>query len=96
MAKKWSYASAQNMKLGPMNCFVCGKKISTGLYRYREKPECYVVQHRACVPDDPQWARIDAENAQYQKRNQEMLADCIALRDKWQISDLDELIDALS
>jgi hypothetical protein len=91
MAKNWSYAHAGGMKLGPMVCACCGKKVE-GWYRFREKPDKYVVQHRECTQDDPTWAAMDAREAASRERHQALVKACIEFRAKWGITELDEII----
>lgn len=59
--KTYAYANANNTKLGPMICACCGKPIEAGQFRYRETPRSYVLHHRDCSVDDPQWAKLDKE-----------------------------------
>jgi hypothetical protein len=71
MAKRvFTYADAAGSSAGLMRCQGCGKKITTGQFRYwlGKKGAAYLSEHRACSEDDPVWAAGDAaekEQAQW-------------------------------
>jgi hypothetical protein len=95
MAKSFDYCNVSHSSHGLMKCALCGKKITEGDYRTREKPKAYVTWHRACCLEDPKWAQIEADRATHSERIRNMHADAIVFRGKWGVSDLDELIEEL-
>lgn len=100
--KQWTYTIADNCRTGTMICTCCGKKITTGEYRYRMKyhsdsdKDYFINQHRECTLDDPNWAKLSKEALLREERNKQMLAEAIAFRDKWNTYELDELIEDLT
>lgn len=96
MARKdWSYTNATSGSHGLMRCCSCGKAIE-GEYRVRDAGSKFVTQHRACSRDDPMWARIDRERNAKAKHYNDLRQAAIAFRDRWGISDLDDLIESLA
>lgn len=63
----FEYRSVPDSQIGTMQCSLCQKPIHSGDFRAYKKNQHgdwgYLVQHRACTRDDPQWAKIDAERA---------------------------------
>ncbi|OZI59916.1 hypothetical protein [Bordetella genomosp. 11] len=94
--RNYSYAEASSVQVGLMRCSVCNGKIRRGQFRYYATPDAYVSQHRSCCADDPKWKKLDEQAAAWRARQVALLADAQAFRAKWQISDLDELIDGLA
>lgn len=93
--RHYVYVALPWSSVGLMCCSCCGKKITEGQYRYFETEEAYVPQHRACCEDDPEWKQLDKEQAIREQQRSDMLADAIAFRDKWGVTDLNELIEEL-
>ncbi|AXQ68940.1 hypothetical protein HOU00_gp185 [Caulobacter phage CcrPW] len=85
---------------GEMRCGGCGKPITEGPYRVYKRTKAYdwyyVTFHRACCEDDPQWAKLDAAREASLARDQRLYAAAVRFRDKWQVDDLDDLIERLS
>lgn len=77
------YTSAPGSIHGRMICGACSKPITEGEYRVREKSDRYITHHRACLPDDPVWAKLDEREAQWNRDYQEMREDVAALLAKW-------------
>lgn len=96
MAKKYSYAHTSYSHCGLMICSGCSKKITDGDYRYREGKDGYILHHRDCSQDDPQWNVIKKQREDAAKRYADMLREAIAFRDKFQVDDLDELIAVIT
>lgn len=92
MRRDWSYGCGDGLRIGLMICMRCHKPIAYTDFRYREREEDYVLEHRECSTEDPAWARIDAERQKVKDDCATMLAEAIAFRDKWDVSDLDALI----
>jgi len=94
------YQSALSSSTGTMVCAACNKAIVVGEYRSYMRSKsydwAYVVHHRDCCADDPQWAKRDRAKGDGDKMRAAQLADAIAFRDKWDCADLDELIDSLA
>lgn len=95
MSRRYGYADAKHQKLGEMRCSVCHVIVRSGLYRHYETPRSYVVTHRSCCESDQHWAILDAQDMQQKKHRADLLSECIAFAKKWQIDDLDDLIDSL-
>jgi hypothetical protein len=79
-----------------MVCCSCGKPIEAGEYRWREKADAYVTQHRACSPDAPEWRSLDANRKAQSGHNERLLAAAVAFRARWSVDDLDDLIEGLT
>lgn len=94
MRRDWSYANGTSQKIGLMICSRCSKPI-TGEYRNREREYDYVLEHRECCPEDPRWQVIDRDREKVRTDCATMLAEAKAFRDKWDVSDLDDLINGL-
>jgi len=78
-----------------MICRVCNKKIESGEYRYRETAKAFITHHRVCCADDPCWAKIDAEKALLDARNQRRLFAMKAFQEEWDVPELDDEIERL-
>ncbi len=87
--------SAKTAQHGLMICAACSKPIETGQYRVKDTPDAYITHHRACLPLDPMWERMDAEKAEQIRNMEMMLADAEAFRKRWDTEALDELIGEL-
>lgn len=96
MAKKWDYSDAQSSSAGTMICTACGKKITGGRYRYRQKSKGYdwgyVAQHEACTTEDPKWAEMDAAQDRARIRYEAFMRACVEFRERWGVDDLDHYI----
>lgn len=94
------HSDAHTQRKGSMQCGACGKPITSGEYRSAQKSANYdwhyVTHHRACCESDPQWAKKDAANVKRQARDEALLRACEVFRSKWDIDDLDDLIDSLT
>lgn len=88
-AKHYRYATASNSSHGEMRCYVCGKFIEAGAYRYHETPNAYVTAHRACTESDPEWEKIDSRNAASEKWRRGLSEACVEFRSKWGVTELD-------
>lgn len=93
--KDWSYENSSSAAHGRMRCSVCRQPIQ-GEYRVRDAGNAFVTQHRACCPADPMWARLDRNRAAQAKHYNDLLQAAIAFRDRWGITELDELIESLA
>lgn len=76
MAKKeWRYTNSNITIAGTMICTSCNKGIGVARqFRYHCTDKGYVVQHRECSKDDPNWAirdDVDAKQAAYNKARRE-------------------------
>lgn len=96
MAKGWDYCNAQSSRHGTMQCTACGKQITEGEYRYRQKSKGgdwrYVTQHRACAQEDSQWALLDAEREAALDRGKALSRACRQFQKEWGIDDLNDYI----
>lgn len=90
---RYSYHTAPGSSHGLMRCAACHKPIDDGQYRVREKADAFVTWHRSCTEVDPNWMKLDTENHDREERNKAFIAACIAFRDKWGVTDLDEYVD---
>lgn len=96
MAKNtWQYANADTTIVGTMKCTCCRLYIDAGWFRYRETKGGYLSQHRQCSEDDKTWATYDSMKEAQIKSDKLLLEESIKFRDKWGISELDELIYVL-
>lgn len=93
---RYSYHLAPTSSHGLMRCAACNKHIAEGQYRVREKTEAYVTWHRACTDADPNWMKLDTEQHDRHVRNKAFQAACIAFRDKWGVTDLNDYIEEAS
>lgn len=92
----WQYITNwQSSQHGTMRCNACGKPIE-GAYRVRDGRNGFVLMHRACSASDPGWALVDRKEADRAAHYQGLLQAAIAFRDRWGVSDLDDLIESLS
>lgn len=85
------FNAADGTRHGSMICTSCCKPIA-GQYRCRDKPDRFVVQHRECTASDPSWSRLDANDAARIERSVALRLACVEFREKWGISELDDLI----
>lgn len=94
--RKYEYADASSSIRGTMQCGVCGKKIVSGQYRYRQKSSKgdwhYVTHHRDCTKDDEMWLSLDAKKKAAEDRKVSLSNACIAFRKKWGVTELDDYI----
>jgi hypothetical protein len=94
------YLNADTSRCGTMLCSGCGKQIVDGQYRCYQRNKsydwAYVTHHRNCCSDDPKWQWLDAQCELEKARSAEFLIAAVEFRDKWGVSDLDELIEELS
>lgn len=92
----WSYSDVAQSSHGRMICVTCGKEITSGQYRYRQKSKRgdwhYQVQHEKCCLEDSAWAKMDKERKARQANAVELSNACIAFKNKWGVSDLDDYI----
>ena len=61
--KHWVYAEANGCTVGLMRCCSCGKKITSGEFRYHETEEAYVCQCKKCGGSDNRWIEKDRQEA---------------------------------
>jgi hypothetical protein len=61
--KHWIYAEANGCTVGLMRCCSCGKKITSGEFRYHETEEAYVCQCKKCGGSDSRWIEKDRQEA---------------------------------
>lgn len=94
MAKRFDYGWAGSEGHGLMICACCHKPITQGQYRYRDAGDRYITHHRACCPNDPTWARGDAEYKRLMDRYEQMRQDALAFYAKWGLTDIANLVDA--
>ncbi len=84
---QWDYNNARSSRHGEMICGKCRQPITEGRYRTRQKSKGgdwgYSNQHEACSSEDPEWARIDAEQAKYLEEHRQFVAACIEFKAKW-------------
>lgn len=96
MSKAWGYSDARCSGHGTMQCTACGKPITEGEYRYRQKSKGgdwgYVAQHRTCTLDDPRWAELDENRAASLEQQKALSRACREFREKWGVSELDDHI----
>jgi len=83
MGKRYDYVDVATCRVGLMRCCVCGKKITTGQYRYHETTKAYVPCHRACCEGDPMWAKLDQEEEERQAYEAAYKAACDEFLAKW-------------
>lgn len=95
MKGEWRYSDAKSHQCGLMVCCSCNKKITSGEFRSRMdyKLDGYQCQHRECSKGDPEWARLDAEEAEWKSKESEFESDCKVMSDKYGI-DIDYLMYA--
>lgn len=94
--KDWNYTDASTGRMtGLMVCCTCHKKIESGMYRYYDAGKSYVNQHRHCCEDAAAWKKIDRQIAEMTEHNRQFLKACIEFRDKWHVSELNEIIENL-
>ncbi len=83
-----------------MTCRSCGKPIADGPWRRCTQSKGgehgYVTHHRACSPDDAGWTRHDQRRRDGAVQADRLRAAAMAFRDKWGVSDLDDLIEELT
>lgn len=94
--KNYEYTDARTSSHGNMQCGSCGKKITEGRYRVRQKSGggdwWYVTQHETCSAEDHHWAEMDSLIARGKLRAQELSDACSAFKEKWGVLELDEYI----
>lgn len=61
--KHWIYTEANGCTVGLMRCCSCGKKITSGEFRYHETEEAYVCQCKKCGGSDNRWIEKDRQEA---------------------------------
>ena len=61
--RHWVYAEANGCTVGLMRCCSCGKKITSGEFRYYETEEAYVCQCKKCGGSDKCWIEKDRQEA---------------------------------
>lgn len=86
--KIWHCADAVTSCSGDMICVSCRQPIMSGEYRVAEKPEAYVVQHRACSADAPEWVHRDLERERNAAYAAELERAARAFYAKWGVADL--------
>lgn len=91
--RHYNYANdARTHRCGLMRCSVCNKPIEAGAFRYYEKRDAYVTQHRACCEEDAMWAKIDAAAAAGAAKQKARSDACRAFKAQWGVDELDEYI----
>lgn len=94
------YLSTPGSSCGTMVCGACGQPITNCEYRSYQRSDKdegwrFVTHHRDCCANDAGWAKLDAARASSIDRDRIMLAQAEAFRDRWNVDDLDDLIDDL-
>lgn len=94
----YRYLNTSHSRCGDMICGECRQPISEGEYRVYQK-SCpdegwrFVTHHRECSANDIAWEAKDKIEQNRKDHNNKLRQAAIAFRDKWGISDLDDLID---
>lgn len=95
----FEYLDAAGNKCGEMVCASCSQKITTGEFRaykrHRRGDWVFVTHHRACCADAPGWVIHDAARAKHEKTVGDLLEAAKEFRRRWDIDDLDDLIECL-
>lgn len=82
---EYEYWHTKYGRCGIMICCSCNKPITEGQYRVRDTPDRFVLWHRECCKDDPEWGRIDAVAWAHEKYLQEYKQACKEFVAKWGI-----------
>lgn len=94
------YLDTRGASCGTMICGGCNSPIREGQFRAYKRTKNYdwgfVTHHRACCSEDPAWAKQDVAAAAHEQHCSDLRAAAIAFRDRWIITDLDELIRDLA
>lgn len=61
--KHWIYQDANGCTVGLMKCCGCGKKITSGEFRYYDSGDAYVCQCKACGGGDTKWMERDRQHS---------------------------------
>lgn len=95
-AKSWDYSDAKHCSTGTMQCSQCGKKITEGEFRYRQKYKGgdwhYVQHHRACCLEDPMWMALDNLQATAHAQRKALSDACREFKARWGVDELDDYI----
>jgi len=93
---RWWQGDASSSAHGEMKCISCGKLITEGEYRYRQKSRAgdwhYQSQHRACSESDPAWVELDACRSAAITQAKELSRACRDFKTKWDVEDLNDYI----
>jgi hypothetical protein len=96
-------ANAASSSYGEMLCSYCKERITTGQFLAAKKTIDrwgdweYVTMHRKCSETDhaKTWGAFDLKKASDTYQQQQLLAACKEFRGKWNVSELDDLIQDL-
>lgn len=61
--KHWIYQEANGCTVGLMKCCGCGKKITSGEFRYYDSGNAYVCQCKSCGGSEARWVERDRQHA---------------------------------
>lgn len=97
---KWKYADAEGHKTGTMVCRLCGRKIISGEYRYKEAHHRFEFvgyvshEHRSCADKgDAGWLIRENERTAKSKEIAAKLVAFKAFSKQWGLSALDDDIE---